>query len=73
MGFWKSSFPRHLDLDWIYDIERITAKGHDFLDLSRNDTIGTQAKNLFKKKAIDASPQLVLELMTSITRNLIGI
>ena len=65
-GFLEVMYTPAFENPYEFIIERITAKGHDFLDLSRSDTIGTQAKSVLKKKGIDWSLQILFETMKAL-------
>ncbi|MBB4634563.1 DUF2513 domain-containing protein [Longimicrobium terrae] len=52
---------------------RITSKGHDFLELARNDTNWSRAVKELKTKALPATVGLVMDLLKKSALNAIGL
>ena len=53
--------------------KRLTNKGHDFLELSRNETSWNKAKEIIKEKAPGVTLEIVKEVLSSITKSVLGL
>lgn len=56
-----------------FSVERLTAKGHDFLDAARNETIWKKAKTTLAEKGATVSLAVLQTLLTALLKNELGL
>jgi hypothetical protein len=54
-------------------IERLTSKGHDFVDAARNDTIWNKAKTILKEKSPGVALDVFVQLLKSLTLSVLDL
>lgn len=56
-----------------FGVDRLTWKGHEFLDKARNDKVWKRAKAVLSDKAMTVSVSLLSELLQQIAKQQLGI